>query len=150
MLKFSKARKRYERQGLLLEEAAVERAETECLADADSRARRNERAAERRAQLDVAFVAEFARAIRQRYPSCPEGREITIAEFACLKHSGRVGRSSGAKAFDEEAIDLAVAAHVRHEETEYDTLLSQGWERHEARRTTRGALDAVLERWRSS
>src|SRR5689334_57258 len=34
VLKWSRARKRYERQGLLVESAALERAEAECLADA--------------------------------------------------------------------------------------------------------------------
>src|SRR5438445_7744439 len=37
VLKWSRARKRYERQGLLVEERALELAEDECLADADLR-----------------------------------------------------------------------------------------------------------------
>src|SRR2546427_4446787 len=51
VLKWSRARKRYERQGLLVEERALELAEDECLADADLRARRREREAERRVEL---------------------------------------------------------------------------------------------------
>src|SRR5437879_5312797 len=51
VLKWSRSRKRYERQGLLVEERALELAEEECLADADLRARRREREAERRAEL---------------------------------------------------------------------------------------------------
>jgi hypothetical protein len=47
VLKWSRARKRYERQGLLVEEQAMERAEAECLADGEVRARRREREAER-------------------------------------------------------------------------------------------------------
>ncbi len=35
VLKWSRTRKRYERQGLLVEEAALKQAETECLSDAD-------------------------------------------------------------------------------------------------------------------
>ena len=35
VLKWARPRRRYERQGLLVEEAALEQAETECLADAD-------------------------------------------------------------------------------------------------------------------
>lgn len=35
VLKWARARKRYERQGLLVEEAALEQAEMECLSDAD-------------------------------------------------------------------------------------------------------------------
>lgn len=149
VLKFSKARKRYERQGLLVEEAALDRAEEECLADADVRERRREREALRRAELDRHFVSQFARAIRRQYPSCPEAREHEIAEHACLKYSGRVGRSAAAKALDDQAVRLAVEAHVRHRETDYDSLLVNGWDRHEARREVGASLRAVLDAWRS-
>ncbi|HLE42304.1 MAG TPA: DUF2293 domain-containing protein, partial [Nitrospirota bacterium] len=47
VLKWSQHRKRYERQGLLVEEKALEQAEKECLADDDVRARRREREAGR-------------------------------------------------------------------------------------------------------
>ena len=42
-VRFSRSRGRYERQGLLVEEGALERAEVECLEDEDARARRRER-----------------------------------------------------------------------------------------------------------
>lgn len=40
VVRFSRARGRYERQGILVEEAALEQAEAECLADEPARARR--------------------------------------------------------------------------------------------------------------
>jgi hypothetical protein len=43
VLKWSTARKQYERQGLLVEEQALENAEKACLNDAEARARRRER-----------------------------------------------------------------------------------------------------------
>ena len=43
VVRFSRARKRYERQGLLVEESALERAEAECLADEEARARGRDR-----------------------------------------------------------------------------------------------------------
>jgi hypothetical protein len=49
VLKWSRARKRYERQGLLVEEKALQDAEAECLADKDVREAARARAAERRA-----------------------------------------------------------------------------------------------------
>ena len=64
VLKFSKARGRYERQGLLVEENALAQAEAECLADADARERRAHRQRERSAELDRAYVQEFAKRIR--------------------------------------------------------------------------------------
>jgi len=147
VLKWSRARKRYERQGLLVETEALERAEQECLADEDVRARRRERAAVRRAELDREYVQEFATRVREWYPSCPPGRDVAIAEHACLKYSGRVGRSAAAKSFDEQAIRLAVVAHVRHAETPYDRLLASGYDRRNARAEVEGAVVGVLDLW---
>jgi hypothetical protein len=133
VLKWNRARKRYERQGLLVEEQALERAEAECLADGEVRARRRERESERRVQLDHEYVERFAQRVRELFPACPTGRERAIAEHACRKYSGRIGRSAAGKSLDEEAIRLAVTAHVRHTETLYDELLAGGEERREAR-----------------
>ena len=148
VVRFSRARERYERQGLLVEEAALERAETECLRDAEARALRRERAAERRARLDEEYVAEFARQLRKRYPKCPDGEERLITSRACQKYSGRVGRTAAAKAFDPAAIDLAVIAHIRHGHTDYDTLLVGGWDRHAARDVVRPKVEETLAQWR--
>ena len=147
VLKWSKARKRYERQGLLVEESALDQAETECLADAEAREARQMRAAERRERLDEEYVRSFARRIRELYPGCPPEREYVIAEHACLKYSGRVGRSAPAKELDENAIRLAVAAHIRHSETEYDSLLNNGNDRHVARAAVRREVDDILDDW---
>lgn len=147
VLKWSKARKRYERQGILVEEAALEKAEAECLEDEVARAQRRERAAVRRRQLDRDYVGRFADAIRQMFPGCPAKTASAIAEHACLKFSGRVGRSAAAKAFDETAIHLAAVAHVRHEKTDYDALLMNGVERADARERVRHRLDTVLKKW---
>ena len=103
VLKWSRARKRYERQGLLVEEQAIERAEAECLGDSEARVRRRERESERRVQLDHEYVERFALRVREFFPACPTGRERAIAERACCKYSGRIGRSAAGKGFDEEA-----------------------------------------------
>jgi hypothetical protein len=148
VLKWSRARKRYERQGLLVEEEALQHAEAECLNDAEARARRREREAERRAELDAMFVARFAARIRELYPGCPPDRPEHIASHACLKYSGRIGRSAAAKRLDDEAVQLAVAAHVRHDETNYDDLLARGVERWDARDRVRTDVDRTLSCWR--
>lgn len=148
VLEWSRTRKRYERQGLLVEAKALELAEEECLADSQVRERRRAREAERRAELDQQYVTEFAKRVRQMFPGCPEGREMVIAEHACRKYSGRVGRSAAAKSFDPEAIRLAVSAHVRHYETNYDDLLAKGWERWAARDEVKHQVADVLNKWR--
>src|ERR1044072_1897169 len=148
VLKFSSARGRYERQGLLVEEDALAQAETECLADNEVRARRNERARERRIELDEEYVKEFAKRVRELFPGCPENREQIIAEHACLKYSGRVGRSAGAKSLDEAMVMLAVKAHIRHRETNYDSLLAKGWHKNEARAQVKNRVETLLATWR--
>jgi hypothetical protein len=148
VLKWSRTRRQYERQGLLVEEQALQRAEAECLNDAEARARRRGRETERRAELDAEFVAQFAARIRELYPGCPTDRPDRIASQACQKYSGRVGRSAAAKRLDEDAVQRAVIAHVRHDETHYDELLAHGVERWDARDRVRGDVDRVLSRWR--
>jgi len=147
VLQWSRARKRYERKGLLVEAQALEKAEEECLADEDIRELRRKREAARRDELDRRYVDQFATRIRALFPACPAGRETEIAEHACLKYSGRVGRSASAKAFDAETVRLAVIAHLRHRETRYDELLAAGYDRWEARAAVEDTIAEVLQKW---
>jgi hypothetical protein len=149
VLKWSRTRKRYERQGLLVESKALDQAESECLADSDVRARRRERAAEQRAEQDQQYVERFAKRVREFFPQCPTEREVAIAEHACLKYSGRVGRSAAAKSLDEDTVRLAVIAHIRHTESPYDELLARGYDRWEARGEVEEVVGEVLSRWQS-
>lgn len=147
VLKWSRSRKRYERQGLLVEQPALEAAEAACLKDAPARAALAQRRAERELVADQTYVEQFALEVRRRYPGCPRGRERVIAEHACRKYSARVGRTAAAKALDAGAIDLAVRAHIRHAETNYDQLLARGDDRHEARSSIAALVDEVARRW---
>jgi hypothetical protein len=147
VVRFSRSRGRYERQGLLVEEGALERAEAECLKDEDARRAARERAAVYRERADEEYLAEFARRIRLGFPGCPAEEAKAIARHACLRHSGRVGRSAAAKDFEPTAVELAVRAHVRHTHTKYDRLLASGHERDEARAAVAAATVECLERW---
>lgn len=148
VLKWSRSRKRYERQGLLVEEQALEKAEEECLADQDIRERRREREAERRQESDQVYLVKFAKRVRELYPGCPKGREKEIAAHACRKYSNRVGRSAAAKRLDEDAVLLAVIAHIRHRETDYDELISRGYERFDVRLMVKKNVENTLGRWK--
>jgi len=149
VVRFSRARKRYERQGLLIQLPALELAEQECLNDEEQRARARERAALARERADAEYVRAFGEQVRADYPGCPPAEAEAIAGHACLKYSGRVGRSAAARQFDPIAITLAVAAHVRHRHSQYDMLLAQGWDRGDARHAVDGVVQGVLERWSS-
>jgi hypothetical protein len=147
VVRWSRSRKRYERQGLLVEEAALEIAEEQCLADEDVRIRRRERDRERRADQDVVLQARFAEQIRRLFRSCPEERAEGIAAHAAVRGSGRVGRSAAGRSLDPNAVRLAVVASIRHLDTDYDDLLMSGVERTDAREQIRSAIDAVLTAW---
>jgi hypothetical protein len=147
VVRFSRSRKRYERQGLMVEEAALQQAEAQCLADEDARARRRERDQRRRADQDLVFEARLAEAVARLFPGCPAERAAAIARFAAVRGSGRVGRSAAGRALDEGAVRLAVAASVRHEDTGYDELLMAGVPRPVARELVRPAIDQVLAAW---
>jgi hypothetical protein len=133
---------------VLVEETALARAEDQCLADEEVRLRRRERDRVRRAGEDVEFQRAMAREISRLFPGCPAGRAEAIARHAGERSSGRVGRTAAARALDENAITLAVVASVRHENTDYDTLLMAGVPRRDARDRIRPRIDAILSDWR--
>jgi hypothetical protein len=70
-----------------------------------------------------------------------------IAEHACRKYTGRVGRAAAAKEFSPEAIRLAVIAHIRHAHTDYDELLARYGDRSTARERIWGKVSAILDKW---
>ena len=147
VVRFSRSRKRYERQGVLVEEEALTRAEQECLSDAEARQRARERAGQRRQELDAAYVDGFARRVGELWPKCPADEQRAIAEHACQKYSGRVGRSAAAKELQTRAVELAVRAHIRHRHTRYDELLGRGIGREEARELIAVAVEERLDLW---
>jgi len=68
-VRFSRARRRYERQGVLVDEAALARAEAECLSDADARA-----AGSRRTVYSCPPSADFSRSCGPEHSDHFEGR----------------------------------------------------------------------------
>jgi hypothetical protein len=150
VVRFSRARKRYERQGVLVEEEALEQAEQECLADEQLRARRRQRDAVRRGEQDVELQAQMATSIAQLFPGCPGERTREIARHAATRGSGRVGRSAAGRALEPGALELAVAASVRHRDTPYDDLLMSGAGRHDARDRVRDEVARIMAAWRRS
>ena len=148
VVRFSRTRKRYERQGILVEDDALDAAERQCMADEEARARRRERDAARRAGEDVELQARFAAEIGRLFPACPPQRADAIARHAAMRGSGRVGRTAGGRVAEPQAVELAVIASIRHNDTDYDDLLMSGVDRAEARERVHGQVDAVLEHWR--
>ncbi|GAA0431787.1 hypothetical protein Aca07nite_18650 [Actinoplanes capillaceus] len=148
VVRFNRSRKRHERQGLLVEQAALDQAEQQCLSDEEARARRRERDRERREAADETFQHDLATEITRLFPGCPPDRAESISRHTSIRGSGRVGRSAAGRALDPDAVTRAVIASVRHEDTPYDELLMSGVPRDEARARIRDAIDRILTRWR--
>jgi hypothetical protein len=147
VLEWSHRRKRYERRGILAESEAIRTAEAECRQDAETRARQRERAAGRREVEEREFISSFTEAIQRQFPNCPRAEAREIAAHACAKYSGRVGRTAAAKEFDQEAVRLAVIAHVRHMHTEYDRIIDRLRDKRDARSRIRLSVQEVLREW---
>jgi len=144
---WNRRRKRFERKGQYVEAKAITKAQEECAQDELKRALKNEKAAIKRIEEDKIYVAAFSVAIRKRYPNCPKDREVAIAKHACEKYSGRVGRTADAKQFDGNMIDLAVEAHIRHKETNYDSQFKTGKTKRLIRSNVKQDITAVLHQW---
>jgi hypothetical protein len=148
VVRFSRSRGHYERQGILIEEAALDEAEKECVADAEQRRTRREQDKLRRAEQDRDFTALMTEAILKLFPRCPSGEARAIAAHTAVRGSGRVGRTSAGRALQEVAVTAAVVAAIRHKYTDYDQLLMEGYSRRDARHLIRDAVDRVVQRWR--
>jgi len=132
----------------LVSETALERAEQECLADGEQRARQRERDEVRRAENDRDLIMHMTGAITRLYPGCPPEEARAIAAHTARRGSGRVGRTFAGRALEESALTAVVVAAIRHRHTRYDDLLMSGYSRSEARDSIREAVDRVLESWR--
>ena len=148
VVQFNRRRKRYERRGILATSRAIEQAEKECLSDAEQRAAQRERGRVQREREDEKLVGEMTAAIREQFPACPLREAKQIASHTARRGSGRVGRSAAGRQLHQNAIRLAVVAHIRHEHTRYDEWLMSGAAREDARRTVAANIDQVLGTWR--
>jgi hypothetical protein len=149
VVRFSRARKHYERQGVLVEEAALERAAEECHADAGKRLADREKASLRRVEQDHDLALRMRESILALYPGCPPAEAQAIAVHTSRRGSGRVGRSAAGRALEAEALNAAVVAAIRHRHTQYDRLLMQGHSRRDARDAVHDAIQLLHERWRA-
>ena len=148
VVRFSRSRKRYERQGILVAPAALEKAEQECTEDADERAAARAREAARRHERDRELMSAMAEQIAALFPGCPRREAASIAEHTAQRSSGRVGRTAAGQKLKEQALSLAVIAAIRHRHTNYDGLLAGGMERASARQRVADKVEEILAQWR--
>ncbi|KAK4465693.1 hypothetical protein QBC42DRAFT_336096 [Cladorrhinum samala] len=94
---------------------------------------------------DTAIQEQFKEALLKLYPKIPHNIVRGLVEHALKKHSGRVGRTETISI--ERKVLLAVLAHIRHSNTEYDKLLKGGMSKEEARKKIRPKIIEVAKQW---
>ena len=147
VVRFSRSRGHYERQGVLVEKSALKRAEQECLHDAGERAQARAAGAARRHQQDRELIARMTVEICRLFPNCPSREAAAIAAHTAARNSGRAGRTAAGRKLDEGALRAAVTAAVRHKYTGCDVLLADGLDRSLARRQVDDQVQAILTAW---
>jgi hypothetical protein len=80
------------------------------------------------------------RHIRHHHPGCPD--------FAISYFSSEIAQRDWRDAPLGQAVGITLQTFLRHEMTEYDTLLLSGLDRCEARRRVQPRIDAMLKVWR--
>ena len=149
VVRFSRSRGRYERQGILVEQSALEKAEQECAEDAGERAKARIAGAARRQEQDRELIARMTAEIGKLFPRCPPREAAAIAAHTATRNSGRVGRTSAGRNLDEGALTAAVTAAVRHQHTQYDAMLAAGMDRLLARQQIADRVQAILAAWKN-
>ncbi len=94
------------------------------------------------------MVIRMSKQIGTLFPGCPAHELAVIAEHTAVRGSDRVGRTELGRNLEERALTAAVIAAVRHNHTEYDSLLAQGMDRATARQRVAGKIEEILAVWR--
>lgn len=110
----------------------------------DERNTRSERVANV-LKRDEHIAKEFKKAIMKNYPRIPASDVSGILEKALEKGKGKVGRTSTLDI--SKKVTLAVRAYIRHQHTNYDTLLRGGMDRDEARREAAAKVRSIDKAW---
>lgn len=94
---------------------------------------------------DEGMSKGFQKEIMNIFPQIPPDALRNVAKIALQKGKGKVGRVG--KLDVQRKARLAVWAHVRHRETDYDALLRSGVPREEARQQVEAKIKEVYKAW---
>jgi len=78
--------------------------------------------------------------LRRNHPGCPD---FAVAYFAEV-----IAERDWKNASLGQAVGITLQNYLRHELTEYETLLLHGMDRKEARAKVQPRIDAMLKTWR--
>lgn len=95
---------------------------------------------------DESIAKSFQKEIMKEFPQIPSDSLRKTLKIALEKGKGKVGRTG--KLDVRRKVHLAVRAHIRHCETDYDTLLRNGIAREDARKQVEAKIQEVFKAWR--
>ena len=78
--------------------------------------------------------------LRRKHPGCPD--------FAIAYFSEEIARKDWKGASLGKAVGITMQNYLRHQMTDYETLLLTGMDREEARSRVQPRIDAMLKVWR--
>lgn len=146
VVRWSRSRKRYERQGILAEKEAIEQAQEECLTEKDLSRVREMSEAMARGYISQQYLDAFSAMLGERWPGCPAEDATFISEQATR---WRWARSEQVPEPTPELVDTAVLDRIRHRHTEYDRLIFGGMEREKARAQMAAEVEKIVQAWRA-
>ncbi|KAG8157120.1 hypothetical protein KVR01_013110 [Diaporthe batatas] len=94
---------------------------------------------------DEGLARGFEKDIVKAFPQIPPSSLRSVSRIALEKGKGKVGRTG--KLDVQRKVHLAVRAHVRHCETDYDKLLRSGVAREDARQRIEARVQEVCRAW---
>ncbi|MBW0365841.1 DUF2293 domain-containing protein [Ensifer adhaerens] len=85
-------------------------------------------------------LAAIEQHIRHNHPGCPD--------FAVSFFANEIANRDWKRATIGKAVGITMQTFLRHEMTDYDTLLLHGMERAEARKRVQPRITAIIDSWR--
>ncbi|WP_416798085.1 DUF2293 domain-containing protein [Ciceribacter azotifigens] len=85
-------------------------------------------------------IRTIKRHLRRHHPSCPD--------FAVEYFANEIANRDWGRAPLGQAVGITIQTFLRHEMTDYDTLLLSGMDRDEARRRVQPRINKMLQSWR--
>ena len=146
IMRFSRTRGRYERQGLLVEKEAFDKAEEELLSASELAAQRKLHAEMNLTDEDQKLARDILPKLLQMFPHCPptDAKEIARQGSEYIYTLVKRNEAGGP---NEEDIRALLTRYARHHYTTYDEFLIQGMSRASAKAAVSQQLQEVLERW---
>lgn len=92
--------------------------------------------------MNTRFKTKLSEALEQLVPMVPLDDALVIKDIARKKHLRHLPVNIGAW--------LAVTTHIRHNHTDYDALLDEGYDSDSARHFVLEDMNEVLRSWQST